>query len=113
MEKMQMPPPRFEIPMPNIITGVRQKHYTKRPAPMSMPIPKKENAWARVLWPAICWLLYVLHLVVVATFFIELFKGEYDMAKHITIVATILGTYAALAYVHNNIFRRIYDGRYD
>lgn len=107
------PPPIFEIPMPNILSG-NQPYNNLHGKTENVQYPvKKEKAWVKLLYAAICWLLYALHFVIVSTFFVELFRGEYDIAKHITIVATICGTYMALAYVHNNIMRYDGDGRLD
>lgn len=116
-QKEYTPPPRVEIPMPRVVRN-GNREYIEFPNGTSQLLPPRsalraEYKWANTLWPAMTWMLFIFHVVIVGAFFIELFRGEYDLVKHVTIVATICGSYAAIAFIHNHIVRNYEDGRFD
>lgn len=70
-----------------------------------------ESRWTSFLWQMISWLTFAVNFAAAVSFFNDLWIGEYDNVKHMTIIVTICGSYAALKYIHEKISGHD-DGRF-
>lgn len=65
------------------------------------PQPK----WARRLWPSMSWLVFLVNLAGVISTIYDLWNGDTDNLKYVTVIMCACVSYASLKYIHENIIR--------